>query len=100
MRYLVRFDFGLYYAFGKAIEVLSEKEMKMINDFSESGKEVNLGEIEGKHSEAYGPLEKSDYRVISTDEAEIETFIKLVGYNFGAFYMSEAVSTTLEEEEE
>lgn len=98
MRYLVKFDFGLYDAFGESVEIMTEDEFKTMKEFVSDGKEVYLGEIAGKHSEIYGPLEEKDYTVLSTDEAEIVVFEKLLGECFGAFCMSEEITQVLEQE--
>ena len=90
-RYLVEFDFGLWYAFGCSLEILSEEDLKNVEEFVASGKEIYLGEIEGKHSEVYGPLEKKDYRIVTTDSKEIEVFEKLFGECYGAFCVLEAI---------
>ncbi len=95
-RYLVKFDFGLYYAFGEAVEILTETEMKKVRDFCSAKTRVYLGEIEGKHSEVYGPLSYDDWRIISEDQREIEVFEKLLGVNFGAFCMTELIDEALD----
>ena len=97
-KYLVKFDFGLYYASGESLEVLTEDQFQKIKDFSAGGKEVYLGEIEGKHSETCGPLDAGDFTVISEDQDDIAVFEKLVGDNFGAFSMIETVEEVLENE--
>ena len=96
-KYLVKFDFGLYNAFGKSLEVLTEEEFQKIKDFSASGKEVYLGEIEGKHSEIYGPLDTGDFEVLTQDPEKIKVFETLLNGHFGAFCMLERVEEALNE---
>lgn len=96
--YLVKFDFGLNYAFGEWLEILSEEELQKVKNFIADRKKVNLGEIEGKHSEVYGPLESRDYKIISEDQEKIKVFKELVGSNFGAFCMTSKIDEALEEE--
>ena len=96
--YLVKFDFGLYYAFGESIEILTEEELQKVKDFIAECKEVYLGEIEGKHSDVYGPLETTDFEIISEDQEKIKAFQELIGDNFGAFCMTSAINESLEED--
>ena len=96
MRYLVHFNFGIKDAFGESIEVLSENDMMVLNDFV--GNKVFLGEIAGKHSKIQGPLEESDFKIISTNENEIEVFEKLLGSSFGAFDMIGTIHDTISEQ--
>ncbi len=98
MKKLVKFNFGLRDAFGEAVSVLTEEDMKILTEFTAKEDEVNLGEIEGKHSEVYGPLGSNDWGVISSDQEEIKTFEKLFGNNFGAFNMMEAIAEVVEAE--
>ena len=94
---LVKFDFGLYYAFGQTLEILTEEEYKKVLDFSDSKKEIYLGEIEGKHSEVYGPLDRKDISIISENNEDIEVFERLFPRGFGAFDMVEAIQEALDE---
>ena len=43
------------------------------------GKEVDFGEVLGKHSEIYGTLEAGDIEVLSADYEFIEAFIGVMG---------------------
>ena len=95
--YLVEFDFGLRDAFGKSLEVLTENDMEVLKSFIESGEDVYLGEIEGKHSEVCGPVENHDYKILTSDESKIEVFIELFDGWFGAYSMMGAIYESLEE---
>jgi len=95
MKYLVHFDFDLRNAYGEAYEVLTEDELKMVKDFSGSGEDVYLGEIEGKHSEVYGTLEFNDWKIISENQDDIEAFGRLFGNNIGAFTMTNKIRESL-----
>ncbi len=96
-KYLVRFDFGNGDAFLESIEVLSEEEFKLIEDFASSDKEVYLGEIAGKHSEVYGPLDRGDYQILTQDPEIIKPFETLLNGSFGAFDMLESIKEALYE---
>ena len=58
----------------RATFVATEEEVK-----SAIGKQVYFGEILGKHSEIFGPLEESELKVINDDQDFIEKFEKYVG---------------------
>lgn len=73
MRYLVRFDFGLGYAFGKELSLLTSQELQFLKD--NIGTEIYLGEIEGKHLEVYGTLEDSDFKILA-EYGEDNNFVK------------------------
>lgn len=96
-RYLIKFDFGLRYAFGESIEICNEEDLQMLKDFSTSRKTVNLGEIEGKHSEVYGTLDAGDWEIISEDENDIAVIEKVLGNNWGAFCIICSIYDTLNE---
>ena len=83
-KYLIEFDIGLLNAFGGSLELLTEDEYQMLLSFISDGTSLYFGEIEGKHSEIYGPLGREDYRIISTDPEEIKYFGKLFGTQYGA----------------
>lgn len=42
-----------------------------LNKLVESGEEVYFGEVLGKHSEICGPIEKSDFTLVTSDEKVI-----------------------------
>ena len=84
MRYLVKFDFGLRDAFGKEIRLLTSQELQFLID--NIGAEIYLGEIEGKHSEVYGSLEYSDYKLLAEYEEDsifVKEFDKHFNRGFG-----------------
>ena len=101
MKYLIRVNFGLRNAFGETLEIVTEEEYNMIQAFSKTGDTIDFGEIEGKHSEVMGPLAPSDFRIVSTDQNDIETFQKLIGKKsyFGAFSVAETLKTMIQEGE-
>ena len=43
------------------------------------GKEIYFGEILGKHSEIFGPLEEGDLTIKSDDQEFIKQFIEIMG---------------------
>ena len=73
MKYLVRFDFGLRDAFGEEVRLLTSQELQFLKD--NIGTKIYLGEIEGKHSEVYGVLEYSDFKILAEYE-EDNVFVK------------------------
>ena len=84
MRYLVKFDFGLRDAFGEEIRLLTSQELQFLID--NIGAEIYLGEIEGKHSEVYGNLEYSDYKLLAEYEEDnifVKEFDKHFNRGFG-----------------
>lgn len=72
-RYLVRFDFGLSYAFGEEVQLLTEADFEKLNN--KIGSYIYLGEISGKHSEIDGNFEKDDFKLMATYEDDSE-FVK------------------------
>lgn len=72
-RYLVRFDFGLRYAFGEEVRLLTESDFEKLNN--KIGSYIYLGEISGKHSEIDGNFEKDDFELLATYEEDSE-FVK------------------------
>jgi len=94
---LVLFDFDLCYAFGKSYEVLSEEQYRKVVEFSISGEDIYLGEIAGKHSEVYGPLETENFKIVSTDQKYVQFFEEVIGQQFGAF---DVYGTICDQEEE
>ena len=60
------------------------------------GKEINFGEVLGKHSEIYGTLEDGDITVKSDDQAFIDQLVEIIGnrsisgYNPFDFYDEDA----------
>ena len=63
-RYLVRFDFGLYNAFGQELQLLTEESLSILN--SHIGKHLDLGEVEGEGSDISGTFEIGDFVVMAT----------------------------------
>ena len=62
-RYLVRFDFGLNYAFGQELQLLTESDFEKLN--TKIGSHIYLWEIEGKHSQVSGKFETGDFTVMA-----------------------------------
>jgi len=91
MKYLVRLDFRIPFAFGKVTAVLTEEEFKRLEVAAEEEREINPGEIAGKHSDLMGTIDKSDYEVISTNQEEIAVVEKLFGKNYGAFNIMDVI---------
>jgi len=89
--YLVEVDFGLRDAFGKALSILTEEEYQKLREAATNKQQICLGEIEGKHSNVAGPIELADFKILSTDTAEIEVVRKLLGKNYGAFNIMDAI---------
>jgi hypothetical protein len=59
-------------------------EEEKIRNLIESGKEVYFGEVLGKHSEIFGPIEPQDISLITNDLQAIEVFEHFnlaTGYN-------------------
>lgn len=55
-----------------------------VKELVESGEEVYFGEVLGKHSEVYGPIEESEIELVTDDLHAIEIFEKYdlsSGYN-------------------
>ena len=64
---------GTFVDFTERVNALKEKQI-----------EVYFGEVLGKHSEVYGPLNDDEITIVSTDEKDIENFERLElesGYN-------------------
>lgn len=78
MKKLYRFDFRTYYSNTEGLFIAEESAVK-----AAIGQEIYLGEIEGKHSEVYGPLEETDLNVVTDDPAFIAQFEKLFPSGFG-----------------
>ncbi|MFN6431044.1 MAG: hypothetical protein ACLTOT_09880 [Eubacterium callanderi] len=74
---LYKFEWDRWY--GKVEGLFVEDEAVVNNAI---GKELSFGEVLGKWSEVYGPLEESDLQVLVSDEAEVECLEK---YNFIPF---------------
>ena len=87
MNLLINVDFGLRNAFGETLEIVTQEEYDMIQAFSKTDNTIYFGEIAGKHSEVYGPLSSSDFRIVSKDQNDIKAFRKITGNRryFGAF---------------
>lgn len=49
------------------------------------GKQVYFGEILGKHSEVYGPLEKGDITIVTEDQEFLAKMIEYVGYEVSGY---------------
>jgi hypothetical protein len=45
------------------------------------GKEIYFGEILGKHSEIYGTIDPGDIKLLTDDQAFIEKFKEIMGYD-------------------
>jgi hypothetical protein len=67
--YRLSFDLGRGTLF--AIFVESEEKVKML---IESKVEVYFGEVEGKHSEVYGPIEQGELELLTNDESFVSKF--------------------------
>ena len=75
----------------------TEKELKDC-----IGKKVYFGEILGKHSDVYGYLDKSDFKIVSRNQTFIKEFEKLninIGYN-PLSYLIEEENEDIEEDED
>ena len=99
MRYLVRFDFGLNDAFGEEVQLLTSQELQFLKD--NIGTEIYLGEIEGKHSEVYGTLESSDFKILAEYEEDnvfVKEFDRHFNHGFGIDIFSALVEAVNEEE--
>ena len=99
MRYLVKFDFGLRNAFGKEVRLLTSQELQFLKD--NIGTKIYLGEIEGKHSEVYGTLEYSDFKILAEyeeDNAFVKEFDRHFNRGFGINIFSALVEAINEKE--
>ncbi len=73
MKKLWKFEWESCYAFIGGLFVATDEEIKRL-----IGKEIFLGEYEGKHSEVYGTIEEDEIVLISDNPVVVEA----VG-NFG-----------------
>ena len=99
MRYLVRFDFGLRDAFGEEVQLLTPQELQFLKD--NIGTEIYLGEIGGKHSEVYGTLESSDFKILAEYEEDnvfVKEFDRHFNRGFGINIFSALVEAVNEKE--
>ena len=99
MRYLVRFDFGLNDAFGEEVRLLTSQELQFLKD--NIGTEIYLGEIGGKHSEVYGTLEYSDFKILAEygeDNIFVKEFDRHFNRGFGINIFSALVEAVNEKE--
>ena len=99
MRYLVRFDFGLNDAFGEEIRLLTLQELQFLRD--NIGTKIWLGEIEGKHSQVFGKLESSDFKILAEyeeDNAFVKEFDRHFNRGFGINIFSALVEAVNEKE--
>jgi hypothetical protein len=65
----------------KGIFVVDKERMRELID---GGEDVYFGEVLGKHSEIYGPVEEGDITLVSEDPVVVEWFKSLnmeTGYN-------------------
>lgn len=76
MKKLWHFDFHLSYGQCEGVFAATEEELE-----AAYGKNIYFGEIEGKHSEVEGPLERSDIDLVSDDPALVENKKLRWGYN-------------------
>ena len=75
MKKLWKFEWYSDYAFiGGIFKATDEEIQKLI------GKNLYLGEVEGKHSEVYGVIESQDIELITDNPIIVET-IPVFGYN-------------------
>ena len=99
MRYLVRFDFGLNDAFGEEVQLLTSQELQFLKD--NIGTKIYLGEIEGKHSQVYGTLEYSDFKILAEYEEDnvfVIVFDRHFNRGFGIDIFSALVEAVNEKE--
>ena len=99
MRYLVRFDFGLNDAFGEEVQLLTSQELQFLKD--NIGTKIYLGEIQGKHSEVYGILEYSDFKILAEyeeDNSFVKEFDRHFNRGFGINIFSALVEAVNEKE--
>lgn len=73
MKKLWKFEWENYYAFIGGLFAATDEEVKNM-----IGKEIFLGEYEGKHSEVYGTIEEGEIVLVSDNPVVVEA----VG-NFG-----------------
>lgn len=60
--------------------VATEEEVKNL-----IGKEVNFGEILGKHSEVYGTIEEGEITKVDLDSETVEKVQKVLGYTWSGY---------------
>lgn len=78
--YKLHFDCGRY---GILHGLFVEEESK-VNELIKSGREIYFGEVLGKHSEIFGPIEENDITFVTNDQTfleEVEQFNLETGYN-------------------
>lgn len=80
-----RFLWKFYWDCGRqgdleGIFVATEKE---VNDLI--GKDVNFGEVLGKHSEVYGTIEKDEITKIDLDSETVEKVTKVLGETWSGY---------------
>ncbi len=73
MKKLWKFEWGANYAFIGGLFCATDEEIENL-----IGREIYLGEYEGKHSEVYGTVDKEDITLVSDNPVVVEA----VG-NFG-----------------
>ena len=95
MNKLVKFNIRLSDAFGESVQILTPEDMQKLQQVIDDNTVIYYGEISGKHSEVYGPLESYECKIISEDPNEIAVFEKLFGNRFGAFDMMENINEAL-----
>lgn len=78
MKKLYKFEWDSYYAFIGGLFISTDEEIN-----NNIGKNLNLGEANGKHSECYGSFEKEDITEVSDDQDFINKFELLIGKSFG-----------------
>ena len=78
--------YKLHFDCGRCGEVyglfIADKEK--MDELVSSGKEVYFGEVLGKHSEVYGPIENGDYTEVTNDPSVIKVIEEnnlCFGYN-------------------
>ena len=99
MRYLVRFDFDLEYAFGGELSLLTSQELQFLKD--NIGTKIYLGEIDGKHSSVSGRLESSDFKILAEYEEDnifVKEFDKHFNLGFGIDIFGALVEAVNEKE--
>lgn len=78
MKKLYQFDFDTYYSNTEGLFVADEADVA-----AAIGQTIYLGEVEGKHSEVFGPLEETDLKVVTDDPVFIRQFERLFPKGFG-----------------
>ena len=77
MKKLYKFSWDLYYAQCEGLFISTDEELKQY-----LGRDLNFGEIEGKHSETCGVLAEEDVEMVSDDPVFIDLFERNIG-SFG-----------------